>query len=304
MAPPRITIITPVFNRADTISEALASVAAQGYSHIEHLVIDGGSTDGTVDVLRNTAGITWFSEPDRGPFDALNKGIRMATGDIIGHLDADDILLPGALAAVASVFTRDRSVEAACGGAAVVRITPGSDGPAKLVTRYRSERVKRLSWYDVTTGEPIHNARFFRRSWFRRAGFYDTRYRLAADRDFLVRSLMLGLRTAPLERMVYEYHRFQGPNTNHLNVRRSQKLHEEHLMIARHYMTSSMSPDPLRRAAQRWYAVESFRRVVGKIRAKSWGEARRLAAEAGQELPSWPFWLLTEKVCGLAGGCG
>lgn len=301
MAPPRITIITPVFNRADTVAEALASVAGQGYPHVEHLVIDGGSRDGTVDMLRNAVGIHWISEPDRGPFDAINKGIRMATGDIIGHLDADDILLPGALAGVAAAFTRDRSMEAVCGGASVVHLTPG--GPSREVTRYRSERIKRLSWLDVTTGEPIHNARFFRRSWFRRAGFYDIRYPLAADRDFLVRSLMLGLRTVPLERMVYQYRRFQGPNANHFNIRRSQKLHEEFVMIARHYMTSVMSPDPLRRAAQRWYAVETFRRVMAKIRGKSWREARALATEAGQDLPGWPFWLLAEGLCRTTGGC-
>ena len=124
MAPPRITIITPVLNGAGLLSDALNSVALQGYPEVEHIVVDGGSTDGTLNILRHAHGIQWLSEPDRGPFDAINKGIRRATGDIIGHLESDDVLLPGALAAVADGFSRDRAAEAACGGAQLVRLAP------------------------------------------------------------------------------------------------------------------------------------------------------------------------------------
>jgi glycosyltransferase involved in cell wall biosynthesis len=93
---PKICIVTPSFNQAAFIAEALESVKAQHYPATEHIVIDGGSTDGTVDILRRYSSepgwdhLRWVSERDRGQSDALNKGFRMATGDIVGWLNSDD----------------------------------------------------------------------------------------------------------------------------------------------------------------------------------------------------------------------
>ena len=103
--PPSITVITPSYNAARTIEETLASVRAQGYPQLEHIVVDGGSTDGTVEILRAAPGIRWISEPDRGLAHAMNKGIAMATGEIVGELNADDVYEPGALHAVDAAFT-------------------------------------------------------------------------------------------------------------------------------------------------------------------------------------------------------
>ena len=93
---PRLSIVTPSFNQAAFIQEALLSVKGQDYPNVEHIVIDGGSTDGTVEILREYSSrggwehLRWVSEPDRGQSDALNKGFRLATGDIIGWLNSDD----------------------------------------------------------------------------------------------------------------------------------------------------------------------------------------------------------------------
>lgn len=299
MALPRITIITPVLNRADMIGAALGSVALQGYPSVEHIVVDGGSTDGTVDILRQAPGIHWISEPDRGLYDAINKGIRMATGDIIGHLNSDDILLPGALAAVADGFARDRTAEAACGGAQVAR--PAGGGQVRILRTYKSERIKRLDWHAVTLGIPITNARFFRRSWYRRAGFYDIRHKLAADRDFLIRSLILGMRTVPLERTIYQYRLHPGSLTINETSRRFGRLHEEYRTLARTYMTRPDSPDELRRMACRWFAVETVRKLASLAGKK---EARAAGAtfwEARGALPAWPLWFLREGLYRLSG---
>ena len=300
MAPPRITIITPVLNRADMIADALNSVAIQGYPAVEHIVIDGGSTDGTLKVLKQAPGIHWTSEPDRGLYDAINKGIRQATGDIIGHLNSDDILLPGALAAVADGFSRDRSVEAACGGAQVVRSLPG--GRIQTVKTYRSERIKRLDWHSVTLGVPITNARFFRRSWYRRTGLYDLHYKLAADRDFLIRSLILGMRTVPLERTLYQYRMHPGSLTIAADVRQNQRLHEEYRSLARTYMIRADSPEELRRMACRWFSVETVRRLTTQARRKNWRDFRDTFLDARDFLPGWPLWFLREGVRRLTGG--
>ena len=300
MAPPRITIITPVLNRVDLLADTLNSVAVQGYPEVEHIVIDGGSTDGTLNILKHAHGIQWQSEPDRGPFDAVNKGIRQATGDIIGHLDSDDILLPGALAAVAEGFSRDRAAEAACGGAQLVRLGP--EGTTQTLKIWRNERLKRLAdWRPPTLGNPICGARFFRRSWYRRAGFYDVRYRLAADRDFLIRSLILGMRTVPLERVIYQYRSHPGALT--AKPAQLNRLHEEYRTLARTYLVRPDSPEELRRMACRWFSVETVRRLNLLAGKKSWHEFRATFMDARDVLPGWPVWWLREGLhrlsCGL-----
>jgi glycosyltransferase involved in cell wall biosynthesis len=103
---PRITIITPSYNQGRFIEETIQSVLSQGYPNLEYLIIDGGSTDNTVEVIKKyEAQIThWVSEPDRGQTHAINKGLAIATGDIIAYLNSDDYYLPGALHKVADYF--------------------------------------------------------------------------------------------------------------------------------------------------------------------------------------------------------
>ena len=100
MVSPRISVITPSFNQAEFIRQTIESVLAQGYSNFEHIVVDGGSTDGTVDILRSYPHLSWTSEPDEGQTDALNKGFGRACGDIIAWLNADDSYAPGAFETV------------------------------------------------------------------------------------------------------------------------------------------------------------------------------------------------------------
>jgi glycosyltransferase involved in cell wall biosynthesis len=110
---PRISIVTPCLNAGAFLDEALRSVLDQGYPNLEYMVIDGGSTDGGVDVIRrHEARLAWWvSEPDRGHADALNKGFARSTGEIMGWLNADDVLHRGALWLLADLFTRFPEVE-------------------------------------------------------------------------------------------------------------------------------------------------------------------------------------------------
>lgn len=101
---PLISIVTPSLNQGRFIAATIESVLEQDYPRIEHLVVDGGSTDETLDVLRRYAHLRWVSEPDRGQADAVNKGFRMARGDVFGWLNADDLYLPGAVSAAADVL--------------------------------------------------------------------------------------------------------------------------------------------------------------------------------------------------------
>jgi glycosyltransferase involved in cell wall biosynthesis len=104
---PLLTIVTPSLNAVATVRETIESVRSQGLGEaVEHLVVDGGSSDGTVDVLRAFEGLTWISEPDRGLSDAFNKGVALARGRFVGWLNADDFYLPDALAAVRDALER------------------------------------------------------------------------------------------------------------------------------------------------------------------------------------------------------
>lgn len=96
-----VSIITPSYNSGQFLEQALLSVAHQSYPNLEHLVMDGGSTDATPDILRRYPAVTWVSEPDNGQAEAINKGFRLAKGEIIGWLNADDAYQPGAIPAAA-----------------------------------------------------------------------------------------------------------------------------------------------------------------------------------------------------------
>lgn len=106
--PPRITIITPSFQQAAFLEQTIQSVIAQNYPQLEFFVIDGGSTDGSVEIIRRySAHLSWWvSEKDNGQSDAINKGLQRASGDIITWINSDDLLLPNALHSVADLFTK------------------------------------------------------------------------------------------------------------------------------------------------------------------------------------------------------
>ncbi|MDZ7877832.1 MAG: glycosyltransferase family 2 protein [Saprospiraceae bacterium] len=114
---PKITIITPSFNQGQYIEETIRSIILQGYTNLEYIVIDGGSTDETVEILKKyDAFITfWVSERDEGQSDAINKGLTKATGEIFNWINSDDILAPNALRHLATVFQKNPTADAVCG---------------------------------------------------------------------------------------------------------------------------------------------------------------------------------------------
>ena len=101
---PFVSVITPCLDPGERLARCIRSVASQDYARIEHIVVDGGSTDGTVALLADSS-VQWTSSPDSGQADAIDKGFRLARGDLIGWLNADDVLLPGAVAVVAAALT-------------------------------------------------------------------------------------------------------------------------------------------------------------------------------------------------------
>lgn len=191
---PSISVVTACLNSAGTIEETIASVAAQGYPRVEHIVVDGGSTDGTLEILERAANVRYISEPDDGRVDAVNKGVAMASGDVIAWLNADDRYHPGALTAVGEAFAADPAAQWATGYCDII----DADGEEIRhgVTAYKNLLLRHWSFPLYLTQNFVSDpATFVRRAALDEAGPLDPAYPVAHDYDLWLR---VGRRHRPL----------------------------------------------------------------------------------------------------------
>lgn len=184
----RISIITPSYNQAGYLRAAIESVQSQrGAFALEHIVVDGGSTDGSLDVLRAYGGaVRWISEPDDGQADALNKGLAMAAGDVVGWLNSDDLYEPGALDAVAQVFAAEPATQWVYGKVRVV----DADGREirRWITRYKNLRMRRWSYAKLLAENWISQMGvFWRRDAGAEVGPFRTDLNWCMDYDYWLR---------------------------------------------------------------------------------------------------------------------
>jgi glycosyltransferase involved in cell wall biosynthesis len=177
---PSITVVTPSFNQAKFIAETIESVLAQNYPNLEYIVMDGGSTDGTLDILRRYGErLHWVSEPDRGQADAVNKAVALGHGEIIGWLNSDDTYAPGALERAARAFARWDDLAVMYGDADHVL----EDGTRYAPYPTASFDHRRLA-EDCFICQP---AAFVRRKFFNEAGGLDPSLRFCMDYDLWIR---------------------------------------------------------------------------------------------------------------------
>lgn len=188
----QISIITAVFNRVDTIGQAVGSVSNQLYSDVEHVIIDGGSTDGTLDEVERCRAphMRVISERDSGIYNAINKGIMAAKGDVLGLVHSDDFFADAlVLERVAAAF-QDSAIDAVYGD--LDYVSPRD--PARVVRRWRSGKYTngklRRGWM------PPHPTLFLRRNVFAQYGLYNEDYRISADYEAVLRYFSRGVRPA------------------------------------------------------------------------------------------------------------
>jgi len=183
---PLISVITVVFNGVGTVEHTIRSVIEQAYSNVEHIIIDGGSTDGTLDILRRYEGEIdyWVSEKDAGIYDAMNKGIALAKGDYIGMLNSDDYFSnPRALGQIVDCL-KSGNTDAVFSCLDIV-------APDNLSRVLRKYRIPNFSEFMLRIGVmPPHPTFYCKKSCYERAGRYRTDYRIAADFEMLVRLLV------------------------------------------------------------------------------------------------------------------
>jgi glycosyltransferase involved in cell wall biosynthesis len=187
---PTITVITPSFNAAATIEDTLRSVREQDYPHVEHVIVDGASTDGTVDILERAAEVRFVSEADRGLSHAMNKGVAMASGSIVGWLNADDLYLPGALRAVGEAFAARPAAQWATGRCRII------DGDGEQIrqgaTAYKNFLLHRYSRALYLTQNFISApATFARREAYARHPFRED-YAMSMDYDVFLQLAQSG----------------------------------------------------------------------------------------------------------------
>lgn len=204
----RISIITVVYNEVKTIARTIESVLSQSYNNVEYIIIDGGSTDGTLNVIskyRNK--LAYFvSEQDDGIYDAMNKGIRKATGDIIGILNADDWYEPEALGTIANVF-QDCEADVVYGQLQIIY----NDGTKKLFER------PGLETFYTQMAVP-HPATFLRRSVYEKYGLFDTSFRIAADYELMLRLYTGGAKFEAVKYIVTNFSADGISSTNYFDL--------------------------------------------------------------------------------------
>ncbi|MDX2100261.1 MAG: glycosyltransferase family 2 protein [Leptolyngbyaceae cyanobacterium bins.59] len=183
---PKFSIVTPSLNQGKFVEEAIQSVLAQNYSNFEHIIIDGGSTDNTIEILKKYPHLIWISEPDQGTSDAYNKGIRMATGEIIGWLSTDDLYLPNCFKTIQQQFHLNPQIDILYGDYNWI-----NEAGSIVQRRYEID-------FDPFIFKYLHIlyifvvASFFRRRIFSDNHYLNDSYRYANDSEFLLRIFLKG----------------------------------------------------------------------------------------------------------------
>ncbi len=266
---PRVTVITPAFNRAGYLGGVIDSVLGQGYPDLEHIVLDDGSTDGTRDVMRRYEGrIVAVSHPNMGETRTVNRGFAMARGDILAVVNSDDPLRPGAVRKIVDRLEADRRLLVVYPDFDLI------DAEGRVIETLRPPDYRYLDmlrWHRCLPGPGA----FFRREVAERLGGRDPRFRYVADFDFWLRAGLLG----PFERLPEVLATFRVHATSASVRERGRAMAEEHLRLVEKIFAMD-GLDPAIRAVRR-EALSSAFYVAGCVAGNDDpAEARRLFRRA------------------------
>ncbi len=247
----KISVVTPSLNQAAYIRTTIASVLDQNYSDLEYIVVDGGSTDGTLEILKGFGGrLRWISEPDRGQTDAINKGLRMASGDILAYLNADDLYLPGTLDRVAGYFSAHPEAGWVYGDCCLIDETGGPIGKLDAPSFDLPRMIYRAEYVPQPTV-------FWRHSAAAVIGEFDVSLRYTMDYDYFVR---LGTYT-PGHRLQAELACFRLQPASKTIASSEERFWREQLMVSERY---GMKPWTA------WYWIRRARHRGLRLLPKTW----------------------------------
>ena len=222
---PKVSIITVVYNGIAHLEQTIKSVLGQSYKNIEYIIIDGGSTDGTLGLIEayDDQVSYWVSGPDSGIYDAMNKGIAKATGEIVGLINADDWYEPDAIKKVVEAFLQTKA-DVVHGNMLIVK----EDG--KRFVKFAASDIFRLSKGMLLN----HPTVFAQRALYEAYGGFDTSYRIVADWELMMRWKSMGAKFAALDETLAGF-RMGGVSSTHL-----KRSFEEKHDVRRRYNTYGM----------------------------------------------------------------
>ncbi len=276
---PRITLVTPTFNAARFLEVAIRSVVEQGYDDLEYLVADGRSTDGTMDIVRRyeRALAGWWSEPDLGQADAINRGFARATGQVLGWVNADDLLEPGALEALAAAFRPGLVIYAG-----PVLNFSGDSVPQRLVRQGGLEFGRLVRFWEVHSWH--QPGIFYNRETWDAFGPLDEGLRFTMDYDFLLRALPRAI-VVHLDRPLARFRLHPTQKTWALEL----EHFEEKSRVSERYWGGRA---PVYRRARDQYLARVFTSCAGLAALR--GEARKAARLLSRALAADPWATLAD----------
>lgn len=288
---PLISIITPTFNARGTLAETLRSVEGQLDERTEHLLVDACSDDGTLEIARKADWLKISSEPDRGIYDGMNKGVASASGEWLLFLQADDWLPDGTLEAYRSAITNYPDAVVICGSAEAIKEV---NGKWETVWSVNARESKKLTIENVALGEPMINARLIRRETFMRHGGFSLDYSLASDRDFLLRTAKEGISQANVPTVTYRYRWHAGSSTMTEGNALTDRLLNENLAIARRHLHIAKGVE--RDVLIRWHTRLTLQGAMNALESGKLGILWEHMAAGVSRDPLWPV-LFSREIC-------
>lgn len=245
---PLVTVITPSFNQGEFISATIDSVLGQDYNRIEYLVIDGGSNDTTLEVLKSYTDprLSWVSEHDHGQSDAINKGLRRASGDYITYLNSDDLLLPGAVRFIVDYFAEHSSVDLIYGDC---QFLDASDEPVRIVKGFAFD-IRQMILGTQILSQP---GTFWRREVTAEIGYMDESLHFTMDVDYWLRAACAGFNLHYVSGVRSAF-RLHGKSKT---VSQQTKFWDDwHYVVKKVYASNTISPELLEEKEAALYRVE------------------------------------------------
>jgi glycosyltransferase involved in cell wall biosynthesis len=250
---PFFSVITVCLNRTEFIETAIQSVLAQNYADLEHIIIDGGSTDGTLEILKKYPHLRVYSEPDNGVYDGFNKGIALSNGEVLTFLNSDDSWGKVPLEEIKSRFIKNPGLEAVVTDAGKYKKDP--DGSWVRMHYLPAMQSGKEFYRNSTNRGPAINAWFIHRNLFKRIGLFDTAYQIAADFDFSMRAI---IKNAEIQTMNIETYRYLM-HTHSLTLHNNPKKRHPGIIEGFHIMENFLKNADLSKS-QKDYFRRNYRR--------------------------------------------